>query len=217
MPEAAVIHEHDADLGTETQRGSKVERVKRSKVRGIELACSIEERLVDTDHVDRSEKPARLGNVLRVARAPQSANRLGSEQRRRYTLRPPSESLLQRLRLWFGDDQLHKGGGVNVGKPGGHNALPFLGAQLCQGSGGEHRARGRSRQRHIVEQIEEVSDCRCRAPFQRELLQHSGSKGDDAGYRMAMIGDLDGLTGYDPFHHRARLLPQLSYAYRVTH
>jgi hypothetical protein len=67
LPEAGVVDEHDPDIGAECHRRGEMDRVKRSKIRWVEFASSIQKRLVDANHVHRSEKPPGLGDVVLIA------------------------------------------------------------------------------------------------------------------------------------------------------
>ena len=76
--------------------------------------------------------------------------------------------------------------------------------------------RGRG-QRQFVEYVEQVRRRFGCAAFDGQLVENTGPQRDDPRDRMTVLGYLYDLTCDDAFQHPAGLLPQLSYAYSVTH
>lgn len=68
-----------------------------------------------------------------------------------------------------------------------------------------------------IGEVQKVADGLGGPAFEDELVHNAWSERDNPGDGMTVVGDLDRLTVNHALQDSARLLPQLSYAYTVTH
>jgi hypothetical protein len=132
--EPDVVGDHHTQVLADLESRCQVNGVKRAQFARLQIGGPVEQRFVSADQADPTQQPPGSRDLPGVPRPAKHPDRLGAQQRRRGTLRPPGDRAAQRRRLRLGDNQLDERRSVQVGDSAGCRVDP-VGLETAKGAG----------------------------------------------------------------------------------
>src|SRR6266542_132968 len=208
--ETNVVGAHCFEVSAEGERRRQMDGVEGPELGRLQRGRRLHHILVEVDKGNPRKDGPRSPD--RAAADPsRHPLHLDASHHARHPLRPRLEELPKRLRLDFGDDELHDGGGVEAEELPRHR-LRAIFAELPEGVcalGGDRPLRRG--------EVEKVALRSCRPPRRNQLSEGRTRLVDrtEDRYRLAALGHLEALAALHPAQVPGEVLAELSYAHSV--